>query len=163
MPMWGEELLECRLALFPLMPSAVVKEAFLVFEGVARAVFGRKETELHKRDMKIAAGKVDLAMMRRISTEESSTISTDAVGDVLFHIVPLPGTGFEIFTVVFASDHACNLVAKALPEQEERALAGFVGAAFANEELGKILGEMQRGSGLNKLHTTQLIGQALTN
>ena len=95
MPMWGEELLECRLALFPLMPSAVVKEAFLVFEGVARAVFGRKETELHKRDMKIAAGKVDLAMMRRISTEESSTISTDAVGDVLFHIVPLPRTGFE--------------------------------------------------------------------
>ena len=156
MPVRGEnELLECRLALFPLTPSAVVKEPFSVVGSVARAVLGRKEMELHKREMKIAVGNVDLAMMRPVFTDESSTISTDAVGDVLFHLVPLPGTGFEIFTVVFASDHARNLIAKALPEQEERALAGFVGAAFANEELGKNIWGNAKGIGFEQVaHNT---------
>lgn len=157
MPVWGEdELLECRLALFPLIPSAVVKEVFLVVGGVARAVFGGKEMELrHKREMKSAANEIDLGMLRRVFTDESSSISTDAVGDLLFHVVPSAGTGFKIFTVDFASDYARNLMATALPKQEERALASFVAAAFSNEELGRKIGGIVKGTGFERVaHNT---------
>ena len=44
-------------------------------------------------------------------------------------------------------------MAKALPEQEECAPAGFVGATFANEELGKNIGGNAQGIGFEQVCT----------
>lgn len=118
MSVWGlDELLECRLAVFPDVKSTAVKEAFEIVGCVARAVFSPIELAVYKAAMIVKANGVSVEMLRQVfsttpidlSTDAlvsttNTDLSTDAVGDLLFHIFPSPDTGFNFYTVGFASN-----------------------------------------------------------
>lgn len=109
MPVWSEdELLECRRIIFPGARSVNdVRKAFEKVGGVARAVFRPKRFARQVGKMERATSQVNLGLLRQVcAVEQNEFLSTDKTGDALFHMLPSPGTAYECFYVVFASEYA---------------------------------------------------------
>ncbi|CAN0449686.1 unnamed protein product, partial [Pylaiella littoralis] len=150
MPVWSlDELFECQRAVFPHVPKTDVRKRFGKVGGVARAVFNVKKLQEVCRRMQTAASNMDLSVLQQILSRglgDVDQVSTDRSGDALLHLMPVPGTGFEEFSVNFASEYAHDLTTGELPKKEFAALAGFVRAAFTNDELGaKVVAERAAG------------------
>ena len=147
MPVWSlGELLECRRAIFAHVPEADVRERFGMVGGVARAVFDADKLEQVCAKMQTAAWNMDLGVLQQILLGDADLISTDRGDDELLHLSPIPETGFKKFSVGFASEYAHNVTLGELPKMKFAALASFVRAAFANDELGaKVVAERAAG------------------
>ncbi|CAM9460116.1 unnamed protein product [Ectocarpus fasciculatus] len=150
MPVWSvDELFECQRAVFPHVPETDVRERFGKVRGVARAVFDAKQFGQVCRNMQKAASNMDLDVLQQVLSRGlgyADQISTDGSGDALLHLLPIPETGFQEFSVDFASDYAHNLASGELPRKELAALESFVRAAFANDDLGaKVVAERAAG------------------
>ena len=147
MPVWSlGELLECRRAIFAHVPESDVRKRFGMVGGVARAVFDADKLGEVCVKMQRAASNMDLGVLQQTLLGDADRISTDRSGDALFHLSPIPETGFKKFSVGFASEYAHNVTSGELPKREFAALASFVRAAFANDELGaKVVAERAAG------------------
>ncbi|CAM9517557.1 unnamed protein product [Ectocarpus sp. 12 AP-2014] len=150
MPPWSlDELLDCQQAVFPHVRETDVRERYGEVGGVARAVFDAIKFQRLCGNMRGAAKNMDLNLLQQILSsrgDEVEQISTDKSGDALFHMLPIPATGFEDFVVDFASEFAHNVTLRELPKKEIASLASFVRAAFANDELGdKVIAERAAG------------------
>ncbi|CAB1111758.1 unnamed protein product [Ectocarpus sp. CCAP 1310/34] len=150
MPPWClDELFRCRQAVFPHVPETDVRERFSKVGGVARAVFDAEKLKQVCLKMQAAASNMDLNLLQQIlsrSRDDVDQVSTDRSGDALLHLLPIPETGFEEFSVDFASEFAHIVTLGELPKKEFAPLASFVGAAFAHDELGdKVTAERAAG------------------
>ncbi|CAM9928509.1 unnamed protein product [Ectocarpus sp. 4 AP-2014] len=154
MPVWSEdELLECRRIIFPDARSVNdVRKAFIKVGGVARAVFRPRRFEHQLGKMKRATSHINLGLLRQVcAVEQIELLSTDETGDALFHLLPSPGTAYECFDVVFASDYALDLVEKAVSEREFQDFQGHVMATFENADLSRKVGGSARGQMFERL------------
>ena len=61
---------------------------------------------------------VDVGLLRAAVSRQLRRISTDDVGDALFHIFPGSKKKYEDFTVRFANNFAKDLVVKVASEKE---------------------------------------------
>ncbi|CAM9203125.1 unnamed protein product [Ectocarpus fasciculatus] len=161
MPVWSvDELFECQRAVFPHVPETDVRERFGKVGGVARAVFDAKQFGQVCRNMQKAASNMDLDVLQQVLSRGlgyADQISTDRSGDALLHLLPIPETGFQEFSVDFASDYAHNLASGELPRKKLAALESFVRAAFANDDLGaKVVAE--RAAGFETIAHNQIGG-----
>ncbi|CAM9895128.1 unnamed protein product, partial [Ectocarpus sp. 4 AP-2014] len=154
MPVWSEdELLECRRIIFPHVRSVNdVKKAFEKVGGVARAVLRPRTFARQVEEMERATSKVNLGLLRQVcAVEQVEFLSTDTTGDALFHMLPSPGTAYEYFDVVFASEYALELVEKALSEREYRDFQGHVMATLEDADLKSKVGGSARGQMFERL------------
>ena len=147
MPVWDlKELLECQLAVFPDVPDSDVKDRFDVVGGVARAIFNKERFESLKGKILEAARKVDVGVLRDAVDREAKALSTDNIGDTLFHVFPGEEGNYKDCSVSLASSFARDAVVKNVVEKEASALKSFLGAAMADPKLGNALGGSVVGS-----------------
>lgn len=154
MPVWSEdELLECRRIIFPDARSVNdVRKAFEKVGGVARAVFRPRRFARQVGKMERATSQVNLGLLRQVcAVEQNEFLSTDKTGDALFHMLPSPGTAYECFDVVFASEYALELVEKAVSEREYLDFQGHVMATLEHADLNSKVGGSARGQMFERL------------
>lgn len=154
MPVWSEdELLECRRIIFPGARSVNdVRKAFEKVGGVARAVFRPRRFARQVGKMERATSQVNLGLLRQVcAVEQNEFLSTDKTGDALFHMLPSPGTAYECFDVVFASEYALELVEKAVSEREYLDFQGHVMASLEHADLNSKVGGSARGQMFERL------------
>ncbi|CAN0133971.1 unnamed protein product [Pylaiella littoralis] len=90
-----------------------------------------------------------------VAVEQRELLSTDETGDALFHMLPSPGTAYECFDVVFASEYALELVEKAVSEREYLDFQGHVMASLEHADLNSKVGGSARGQMFERLaHAT---------
>lgn len=153
MGVWSlDELLECQRAIYPGVPDKDVKRAFDVVGGVARAVFSTDQLEAVKKRMETSVNGVDVGMLRAVASLPLGRMSTDDLGDSVFHIFLFRKR------VTCASDFAMDLVVQEINKMEAGALAGIVGAAIREPELGEILGGSVVGSLFEKVAHQAICG-----
>ena len=157
MGVWSlSELLECQRAIFPGVPSEDVEGAFGIVGGVARAVFDTDQLEDAKNAIEESVKKIDVGMLRAVASFPMGRMSTDDLGDSVFHIVDTKR--YRAYSVTYASDFAKDLVVKQLSDMEARALAGIRGAAIRDPKLGEMLGGSVVGSLFEKVAHQAICG-----
>ncbi|CAN0408826.1 unnamed protein product [Ectocarpus sp. 12 AP-2014] len=154
MPVWSEdELLECQRIIFSHERSVEdVRKAFEKVGGVARAVFRPHRFARQLGKMKRATSHVNLGLLRQVcAVEQNEFLSTDDTGNALFHMRPSPGTAYECFNIVFASEYALELVEKAVSEREYLEFQGHVMATLEHADLNRKVGGSARGQMFERL------------
>lgn len=140
MPVWSlDELLECRLAVFPHVDGTDVKEAFGKVGGVARAVFDPIKNGVLQENMKNAVADVDVGYLKNAVSLASKRVSTDFSGDKLFHIVPISGY-YDFYNVTHASEYSKTLVVEAISSKGIDDLKALVLATYKFPKIGSALG-----------------------
>jgi len=160
MPVWKvDELLDCQCAVFPDVPSDVVKQRFAEVGGVARAVFDEIMFNRVKK------GILDALQTRSVRTLINAAFTwhgqfrTDETGDKLFHIWSSDVDDFTECTIELASKYMGDAVVSTIDKRGSEELEDLLAAAFDYPDVARMIGGSVRGKLFERL-AHRRIGEA---